>query len=50
MFLSIECEYQVIVAHILLDDHENDWDIFDMETDFARQFDQHSFRQWRKDL
>ena len=28
--------------HILLDDNDIDWDIFDMETDFARQFDQHS--------
>jgi hypothetical protein len=38
-------QYQVTVVHILLDDHDNDWQIFD----FAPQFDQHSFRQSRKD-
>jgi hypothetical protein len=30
------------VVHILLDDNDIDWDIFDMETDFACQIDQHS--------
>ena len=38
-------QYQVTVVHILLDDHEHDWQIFD----FAPQFDQHSFRQSRTD-
>jgi hypothetical protein len=38
-------QYQVTSVHILLDDYDNDWHIFDMETDLARQFYQHSFRQ-----
>jgi predicted nucleic-acid-binding protein len=38
-------QYQVTVVHILLDDNDIDWVIFDMETDFARQFDQHSERK-----
>jgi hypothetical protein len=43
---SLEVKHcQVNVVHILLDDHDNDWHIFDMKTNFARQFDQHSFRQ-----
>jgi len=53
MLLSIACEfmkiinslevkqYQVTSVHILLDDHDNDCQIFD----FTPQFDQHSFRQ-----
>jgi len=38
-------QYQVTVVHICLHDHDNDWHIFDMETDFARQFYLHSFCQ-----
>ena len=40
-------QYQVTVTvvHIFVDDHDNDWHIFDMETDFASQFYLHSFRQ-----
>ena len=37
-------QYQVTSVHIFLDDHDNDWHIFDMDTDLARQFYQHSFR------
>jgi hypothetical protein len=33
------------MVHISVDDHDNDWHIFDIETDFARQFYLHSFRQ-----
>ena len=39
----------VTVVHIFVDVHDNDWHIFDMETDFARQFYLHSFRQQKKD-
>ena len=42
-------QYQVTVVHILLDDHDTDWHIFNMETNFARQFYLHSYRQKRKD-
>ena len=40
-------QYQVTVTvvHIFLDDHYNDWHIFDMENDVARQSHLQSFRQ-----
>jgi hypothetical protein len=51
VLLSIECAFikigQTITdnVHMQLDEHDDDWLIFDVETDSARQFDLQSFCQ-----
>jgi hypothetical protein len=40
---------QTITGNCCTHEHDDDWHIFDVETDFARKFDLQSFCQWRKD-